>query len=249
VAQPRFFAALRSRKESQFPTCNSAYSGVSSIELSRRPTILTCEHCGTEIPDGASFCARCGSPVSVAQIGPVYVPSASPPAEEIPGPQRVAPPQAPPRYAGFWLRAVASLIDRVILSFLFVLMASFRPALFLILPDPSTQLRPPATLQEFLLSVPRPTPAGFLVLLLLMWIYYAGFEASSWQATPGKKVLRLYVADLLGRPITFARATFHNIGRTISEMTFWVGYVPIGFTDKKQALHDIIARCVVLRRP
>src|SRR3979490_1094365 len=132
------------------------------MEVSWRPTILTCENCGTEIPEGASFCARCGSPVSVAQLGPVYVPPAPPPAEEIPGPQKFALPQVRPKYAGFWLRAVASLIDRVILPFLFVLIASFRPAVFLILPDPNTQLHPPATLQEFLLSVPHPTPAGFL---------------------------------------------------------------------------------------
>lgn len=87
------------------------------------------------------------------------------------------------------------------------------------------------------------------MLLLLMWIYYAAFESSAWQATPGKKLLRLYVTDLSGRPIAFSRASFHNIGRMISEMTFWVGYIPAGFTEKKQALHDIIAGCLVLRRP
>ena len=219
------------------------------MESSRRPTILTCENCGKELPEGASFCAQCGTPLSVAQIGPVHVPAAPPPVDAIPGPQRFALPQVRPSYAGFWLRAVASVIDRVILSFIFVLMASFRPAMFLILPDPKTQLIPPATLQEFLRSVPQPTSAGYLVLLLLMWIYYASFEASSWQATPGKKVLRLYVTDLSGRPITFSRATFHNIGRLISEMTFWLGYIPAGFTEKKQAFHDMIAGCVILRRP
>lgn len=87
------------------------------------------------------------------------------------------------------------------------------------------------------------------MLLLLMWIYYAAFESSAWQATPGKKLLRLYVTDLSGHPIAFSRASFHNIGRMISEMTFWVGYIPAGFTEKKQALHDIIAGCLVLRRP
>jgi len=51
------------------------------------------------------------------------------------------------------------------------------------LPDPNTQNVPPATMQEFLMSIPHPTPQGFLVLLLVMWIYYAAFEASSWQAT------------------------------------------------------------------
>jgi len=87
------------------------------------------------------------------------------------------------------------------------------------------------------------------VLLLVMWIYYAAFEASSWQATPGKKLLRLYVTDLSGRRVTFSRATFHNMGRMIAEMTFWVGYIPAAFTEKKQALHDMIAGCLVLRRP
>jgi uncharacterized RDD family membrane protein YckC len=83
----------------------------------------------------------------------------------------------------------------------------------------------------------------------MMWIYYASFEASSLQATPGKRVLRLYVTDLTGRPITFSRASIHNIGRVISEMTLWVGYIPAGFVEKKQALHDTIAGCLVLRRP
>jgi uncharacterized RDD family membrane protein YckC len=219
------------------------------MEFSRRVTILTCENCGAEVPEGASFCARCGSSVSVAQIGPVYVPRTAEPAEETPAPKRFAVPQPHPTYAGFWLRAVASLIDRFILSAIFLLIASFRPAMFLIFPDPNTQLHPPSTLQEFLLSAPHPTPAGFLAFLLMMWIYYASFEASSWQATPGKRVLRLYVTDLAGRPITFSRASIHNIGRAISEMTLWVGYIPAGFVEKKQALHDTIAGCLVLRRP
>jgi uncharacterized RDD family membrane protein YckC len=179
----------------------------------------------------------------------VHVPQAPPAAEEIAAPQRFALPQARPTYAGFWLRSASSVIDRIILSSVFGLISSLRPGLFLIFPDSNSQYVPPATVQEFLKSIPRPTPAGFFALLLLMWIYYAGFEASSWQATPGKKLLRLYVTDLSGRPITFSRATFHNIGRMISEMTFCVGYISAGFTEKKQALHDILAGCFVLRRP
>ena len=220
------------------------------MESSRRSAILTCENCGKELPDGVSFCAHCGTPVSVAQIGPVHVPAAPPPAvEQIPVPQQFALPQVRPTYAGFFVRAVSSLIDRVILSSIFGVIASFRPVVFLILPDPNTQNVPPATMQEFLMSIPHPTPQGFLVLLLVMWIYYAAFEASSWQATPGKKLLRLYVTDVSGRRISFSRATFHNVGRMIAEMTFWVGYIPAAFTEKKQALHDMIAGCLVLRRP
>src|SRR6266704_7040147 len=96
--------------------------------FSRRPTILTCENCGTEVLDGTSFCARCGTPVSVAQIGPVYVPQSPPRAEEVPGLKRFALPQVRPTYAGFWRRAIAFLIDRFILSLVFGLIASFYSA-------------------------------------------------------------------------------------------------------------------------
>jgi uncharacterized RDD family membrane protein YckC len=219
------------------------------MEHPGRPAILTCESCGKELPDGASFCVQCGTSLSVAQIGPVHVPAAPALAEEIAVPQRFPVPQARPIYAGFWVRTVSSFIDRIILSSIFALISSVRPGLFLIFPDPNSQYVPPATVQEFLKSIPRPTPTGFFVLLLLMWIYYAAFEASSWQATPGKKLLRLYVTDASGLPITFARATFHNVGRMVSEMTFWVGYISAGLTERKQALHDIIAGCLVLRRP
>ena len=220
------------------------------MESFRRPAILTCENCGKELPDGVSFCAHCGTPVSVAQIGPVHVPAAPPPAvEQIPVPQQFALPQVRPSYAGFWLRAVSFVIDQVIFAFIFGLITSFRPDLFWIIPDPNTQNLSPATMQEFLKSIPHPTPDGLLLWFLLMWMYYAAFEASSWQATPGKKLLRLYVTDVSGRRISFSRATFHNVGRMIAEMTFWVGYIPAAFTEKKQALHDIIAGCLVLRRP
>jgi uncharacterized RDD family membrane protein YckC len=214
--------------------------------------ILTCTNCGAELPEGASFCARCDSPVSVAQLGPVYVPQSSQPEEEISVPPRPAIPQAHPAYAGFWLRAVAFLIDRFILSCIFGVIASFYSGVLMVFPGPNTQpvLAPTqSALQRLLLSLPHLTPAGFLLMFLMMWTYYAFFEASSWQATPGKRVLKLYVTDLTGRPITFWRASRRYLFRLISEMAFMVGYIFAGFTEKKQALHDILASCLVLRRP
>jgi len=210
------------------------------MELSGRPTILTCENCGAELTDGVSFCAHCGTPVSVAQIGPVYVPKAAPPAEEIPGPQRFALPQARPTYAGFWLRAVAYFIDTVIISVTLALAGSFNPSAFIIFPDANAASP---------LALPQLTPLAIAVTIPIVWLYYAFFEASRWQATPGKRALRLYVTDLNGRPITFARATIRHFAKIISSLTLLIGYFIAGFTDKKQALHDIIASCFVLRRP
>ena len=189
--------------------------------------------------------------MSVAQIGPVYVPQAAQTVEEVQAPQRVVVAQAHPAYAGFWRRAVAYMVDILILSSIFGIVGSLYPMVFMTFPDPNAPPVPgpgdPAV-QAFLQSIPRFTTAGFLFLFVMMWVYYAFFEASAWQATPGKRLLKLYVTDLAGRPINFWRASLRYFGRKISELTFLIGYFITGFTPKKQALHDLIAGCLVLRR-
>jgi uncharacterized RDD family membrane protein YckC len=82
-----------------------------------------------------------------------------------------------------------------------------------------------------------------------MWFYYALFEVSAWQGTPGKRIFRIYVTDLLGRRLTFGRASLRYLGRKIADFTFFIGYIMIAFTQRKQGLHDLIAGCLVLRRP
>jgi uncharacterized RDD family membrane protein YckC len=175
----------------------------------------------------------------VAQIGPVYVPQGAQPAETIPAIPEASVALVRPAYAGFWLRGCAFAVDTFILSFVFAIIASVYPTQLMIFPDQNTQP---------LLAFPRVTLTGFVLLFVIMWVYYAFFETSSWQATPGKRVFRLYVTDLSGGKITFWRSSIRYFGRKISEVTFLAGYVIAGFTEKKQALHDILAGCLVLRR-
>ena len=144
-----------------------------------------------------------------------------------------------PAFAGFWLRAVAYLIDTVLISLVFGLIASVYPATFIKYPDASTSVT----------SLPQLTPIAFAITMTANWLYYTFFEASIWQATPGKRALRLYVADSNGQRLTFARAAGRNAAKFISSLTFLVGYLVAGITEKKQALHDILASCLVLRRP
>jgi len=73
-------------------------------------------------------------------------------------------------------------------------------------------------------------------------------ESSVWQATLGKKTLGLRVTDLQGNRISFGRASGRFFGRIISGLTLFIGYIMAGFTEKKQALHDIIASCLVIRQ-
>jgi uncharacterized RDD family membrane protein YckC len=83
---------------------------------------------------------------------------------------------------------------------------------------------------------------------MLNWIYYAALESSAWQATLGKKVLGLRVTDLAGNRISFARASGRFFGMILSGMILGIGFLMAGFTARKQALHDILAGCLVLRQ-
>ena len=76
------------------------------------------------------------------------------------------------------------------------------------------------------------------------WLYWALMESSAWQATLGKKLFGLKVTDLQGRRISFARASGRYFGKIV-----FVGFIMVAFTEKKQALHDMIAGCLVVKKP
>lgn len=87
-----------------------------------------------------------------------------------------------------------------------------------------------------------------LLLIMAQWVYWALLESSPWQATLGKKMLGLYVTDLEGKRLTFARASARYFAKIISTLTIGIGYLMEGLTPKKQGLHDTIAECLVLKK-
>lgn len=168
----------------------------------------------------------------------MYVPQNVQSPEAIPAIPKI--PVLPPRpgFAGFWLRAIACIIDTFFIVAIFLIGVSFFPAYF-------EKLLPPASTP--FTDLPQPPPIVFVALISIMCVYYTLFESSVWQATPGKRILRLYVTDLNGQRITMGRAFLRNIARQISGFLF-IGYVMAGLTEKKQALHDLIAGCLVVRK-
>jgi uncharacterized RDD family membrane protein YckC len=92
------------------------------------------------------------------------------------------------------------------------------------------------------------------IYLMSSWLYWALLESSAWQATLGKKALGLYVTDLAGNRPTFGRASGRFFaGRGIAMIPslgglyYLLDCIMAGFTEKKQALHDMIASCLVMR--
>ena len=79
------------------------------------------------------------------------------------------------------------------------------------------------------------------------WLYYALQESSIHQATLGKRAMRLYVTMENGERVNFTQASIRFFSKILSGLILMVGYLMAAFTEKKQALHDIIAKTLVLK--
>jgi len=86
-------------------------------------------------------------------------------------------------------------------------------------------------------------PTGAFV--VICWLYFAGMESRS-GATYGKKMMDLQVTDSEGGSISFGRATVRYLAKMLSGAILLLGYLMAFFTDRRQALHDVIAGTLVL---
>jgi uncharacterized RDD family membrane protein YckC len=156
--------------------------------------------------------------------------------------------------AGFWLRAVAGVLD------LFATLIPF--AVFVSLYSVYTgqwyafqtlnMNTPPQDVREKL-------GPGFLFVCLCAfavcgWLYFAIAESSKWRATWGKHLLGLYVGDERGERLTFWRASARFAGGrllihlpTVGFYYFAADCLYAALTQEKRAIHDRIAGCLVLQ--
>lgn len=159
------------------------------------------------------------------------------------------------RYAGFWLRAAAAIVDLLVLAMPLAVFVSFL-SVAKGMPLTFVRLNPDQTPSDVTATFGK--PAVYLMLaffVLSSWLYFALLESSVWQGTIGKKVLGLYVADLQRKRATFGRASGRFLGgRLLAHVPyagliyFSVDCVCAGLTGKKQAIHDMLAGCLVLRK-
>ncbi|UCG26836.1 MAG: RDD family protein [Bacteroidales bacterium] len=153
------------------------------------------------------------------------------------------------RYAGFWLRFVAYIIDDIILGFIgFVISLPFIGSIIF---SALTIADAKGDTEQTFLGIAGILGAVFMLItatIVAGWLYYALMEASKQQGTLGKMALGLKVTDMEGNRISFGRATGRYFAKIISGMIFMIGYIIAGFTEKKQALHDMIANCLVIRK-
>lgn len=86
-----------------------------------------------------------------------------------------------------------------------------------------------------------------LTLTALNILFYAYFESSDKQATPGKQLIKIKVVGPTGKGLTLAQALMRNAGKIISQLILYVGFFMCLFTKNKQCLHDLLTGSFVIR--
>jgi len=154
-----------------------------------------------------------------------------------------------PPYAGFWLRAVAYLLDGLVIwSVFFVVFSAL-----MLLTNPVGFLRDLGSNSNDAIDA-APIWLKLIILPLFIFgpiLYFAFLESSPRQASLGKMALGLKVTDLSGQRLSFSHAFGRTAAKMITNMTcllFYFGYILAGLTEKKQALHDMIASTLVWKK-
>lgn len=131
-------------------------------------------------------------------------------------------------YAGFWKRLAAAVLDLLVLLVPMVIIG----------------------IVAALLTGPRSkaTATADMAALLIPWLYFAAMESSRTQASVGKLVFGLRVVGMDGQRLSFVRASSRFLGKILSVLSLGFGFVMVGVTHRKQALHDVMGRCLVLNR-
>lgn len=153
-------------------------------------------------------------------------------------------------YAGFWLRFVAVIIDGILLGA--IQFVAIMPILGIMGIGMSSELQNMDSSSEpsmaFVSQMMAMAGVTQLVFLVIQTLYYSLMESSKYQASIGKIVLGLKVTDVNGAPVDFTKALVRNLCKIISSMILLIGYLMAAFTEKKQALHDMIASTLVVKK-
>ena len=180
---------------------------------------MVCPKCRQQIVGSGNFCPSCGAQLPVS-------PGAAPAAATTAAAAGV--------YAGFWKRFAAFILDYIIVVVLAMMAGAVIGLIYGVGAGAPTD--------------DAASGLGAIAGFLVWWLYYALMESSTTQATLGKMALGIRVVDKQGNGVSFGRATGRNLAKFLSGMILMIGYLMAGFTSQKQALHDIVAGCLVVNR-
>lgn len=189
---------------------------------------MLCTNCGATNSDGAQFCTSCGKPLHAVWQSPTSeLVSAAAESEEI-------------VYAGFWERFAALIVDSLVVTVGWLALA-FVLGIGMGVAGASGNAK----------ALESGMPLMILALYGLAFLLYAGYfvlmEAGERGATLGKRALKLRVVDASGGRIGKGRAIGRFAAHFLSNISFYIGYLIQPFTERKQALHDMVSGTLVVK--
>jgi uncharacterized RDD family membrane protein YckC len=179
---------------------------------------MLCPYCKNENDDGANICRACG----------VHL---LPDMDKLDFPKRLDALNNV-EYAGLQKRFESAIIDGLIL-YIGRFIIQFIMQLIIVLPYGITI---------------GAGVIGTVLYFVLVWLYYALFESSFRQATLGKMARGIIVTDLEGNRISFKKATLRHFCKIFLVLTLFITYILMDFNERKQAIHDRIAGCLVIKK-
>lgn len=134
-------------------------------------------------------------------------------------------------YAGFWVRAGASLIDSVLMLIVIVpLITAIYGTGYWQKPDMGNSII------DSLINYILPAIA-----VLVFWVYKS--------ATPGKMMTDLVIVDAnTGEQPTISQYIIRYIGYYIAAIPLGLGIMWVGWDKRKQGWHDKLAKTVVVKK-
>ena len=174
-----------------------------------------CPRCLHRNDEGSQFCYSCGLPLTGenARASPRVVAAFQ---QGTPG--------------GFWVRAVAIVIDFIVLTVL-------DWGIYLLLGE------------DFSTYSDYDAPLVFADLVILVTnLLYAPVLIGLWSTTIGKRALNLYVLRADGTRCGFGLALGRSVASILSALMLGIGYLMVAFREDKRALHDLIAGTAVIQR-
>jgi len=126
-----------------------------------------------------------------------------------------------PQYSGFWIRVVAAIIDTIIIGV------------------PASIIGWVLSFATGIVSMTYVAQLGSVVLI----VYLDGIKGG----TPGKLILGMRIVNEQGNYIGIPMAILRYVGKILSGIILGIGFIMIAFTQKKQGLHDMIAKTFVVK--
>ncbi len=143
------------------------------------------------------------------------------------------------RYAGFWRRVGASIVDLMIVA---AAVVPFSLVLTWTMEALHADLRMKIGHARYLSGL-----GAVFSFVIVDWLYHAQLLSGARQATIGKRIFSLRVTSTRGRKASFAQASARHFSKFLSAFIALIGFLMAAWTRKKQALHDMVADTVVVQ--